>query len=148
MGLRWRFSWPRPPLGSGWLRWDYGGGFPGHFHRLAAGGYDGTTVEVFLATSTAWQRVATMGLRWRFSWPRPPLGSGWLRWDYGGGFPGHVHRLAAGGYDGTTVEVFLATSTAWQRVATISPVFEPLALIGWCLVGRVVRRLRQGLSRG
>jgi hypothetical protein len=47
---------------------------------LAAGGFDRTTVEVFLAD---------------------------------------IHRLAAGGYDRTTVEIFLATSTAWQRVATI-----------------------------
>ena len=53
------------------------------------------SVEIFLATSTAWQR--------------------WLRWDVGGDFPRNVHRLAAGGYDGMSVVVFLATSTAWQR---------------------------------
>jgi hypothetical protein len=28
---------------------------------LAAGGYERKTVEIFLATSTAWQRVATRG---------------------------------------------------------------------------------------
>jgi hypothetical protein len=119
MGRRWSFSWPHPPLGSGWLRWDDGGYFPGHYHRLAAGGYDWTTVEIFLATTTAWQRVATIGRRWIFSWPHPPLGSGWLRLDDGGYFPGHDHRLAAGGYDWMTVDIFLATSTAWQRMATI-----------------------------
>jgi hypothetical protein len=59
-----------------------------------------------------------MGCRWRFSWQHPPLGSGWLRWDVGGSFPRNLHRLAAGGYDGMTVEIFLATSTAWQQVAT------------------------------
>jgi hypothetical protein len=30
----------------------------------------------------------------------------------GGDFPGNIHRLAAGGYDWMTVEIFLATSTA------------------------------------
>jgi hypothetical protein len=57
----------------------------------------GVTVGVFLVMSTAWQRVAT-----------------------GGGFPGDVHRLAAGGYGSgwLRVAVFLVMSTAWQRVAT------------------------------
>jgi hypothetical protein len=118
MGCRWRFSSQHPPLGSGWLRWNDGGSFPCNIHRLAADGYDGMSVEIFLATSTAWQRVATMGRWWRFSSQPPPLGSGWLRWDDGGDFPRNVHRLAADGYDGTTVEIFLATSTAWQQVAT------------------------------
>jgi hypothetical protein len=44
------------------------------------------TVGIFLATSTAWQRVATMGVA-------------------------TVRQ---------TVGIFLATSTAWQRMATIS----------------------------
>jgi hypothetical protein len=118
IGRRWIFSWPHPPLGSGWLRLDDGGYFPGHDHRLAAGGYDWMTVDIFLATSTAWQRMATIGRRWIFSWPLPPLIRSHRSPD-GGYFPGHIHRLAAGGYDGTTVDIFLATTTAWQRVATI-----------------------------
>jgi len=36
-----------------------------------------------------------------------------------GNLPRNLHRLAAGGYDWMTLEIFLATSTAWQRVATI-----------------------------
>jgi hypothetical protein len=51
----------------------------------------------------------------------------------GGGLPRNIHRLAAGGYDWMTVEVFLTTSTAWQRVATISALSTSIEfLIFWC----------------
>jgi hypothetical protein len=36
---------------------------------------------------------------------RPPLGSGWLRLEDGGGIPRNVHRLAAGGYDRLRIPV-------------------------------------------
>jgi hypothetical protein len=89
------FSWQHPPLARSHRSPD-GGDFPRNIHRLAVATVR-QTVGVFLATSTAWQRVATMGA---------------VR-------PSHRSPVAT---VRQTVEIFLATSTAWQRMATMGAV--------------------------